>query len=195
MMGWALPSETGRDYEELLHRVGNMPESERYLRFVHGGVWHNFFHKYEEANHLHKRMLDVSRRYEELDRSVAPAGEQRRIYSQGYENLLRAQCNDAYWHGVFGGLYAPHLRTGVYRALLDAECAAERLDAGSAAVRRLDFNVDGWDETLLRNDSLAVVVNAGDGGTVSEIAYRPQAFNAVNSLRRRPEMYHARLRE
>ena len=27
----------------------------------------------------------------------------------------RAQCNDAYWHGVFGGLYLPHLREAIWR--------------------------------------------------------------------------------
>ncbi len=195
MAGWALPAGSGGDYEELLRRVERMPEAERFSRFVHGGVWHNFFRKYEEANHLHKRMLDLSRRYEELGRAVAPAGDQRRRYEQGYEKLLMAQCNDAYWHGVFGGLYAPHLRTAVFQALLEAETAAEQIDPAPRRARRVDLNLDGQEEILFSNDSLGVVVTAGDGGTVGEIAFRPRAFNAINSLRRRPEIYHARLRE
>ncbi|MBI3693847.1 MAG: DUF1926 domain-containing protein [Acidobacteria bacterium] len=194
MMGWALPAGAAEQYEELLHRVEQMPEAGRLSRFVQGGVWHNFFHKYEEANHLHKRMLDLSRRYEELDRALAPAGEARRRYRQGYENLLSAQCNDAYWHGVFGGLYAPHLRTSVYAGLLRAEETIEKLDTPNAA-RRLDFNVDGQEEIFLSSESLGVIVLPGDGGTAAEIAWRPRAFNAVDSLRRRPEMYHRRLRE
>ena len=28
-------------------------------------------------------------------------------------HLLRAQCNDAYWHGIFGGLYAPASANGL----------------------------------------------------------------------------------
>lgn len=192
---WVLPVEAGATYEDLLHRVQEMPEGEKLTRFVHGGMWHNFFHKYEEANHLHKRMMQVSRRYEDLDRVVPPVGEARRRFGEGYEGLLRAQCNDAYWHGVFGGLYAPHLRTAVYEGLIEAERAAEALDPRPRAVRREDFNVDGREEVLLGNDTLGVVVTPGDGGTVAEIDYRPLAFNVINSLRRRPEQYHGRLRE
>ena len=195
MMGWALPAGSGGEYEKLLHRVEQMEEGGRLTRFVHGGVWHNFFCKYEEANHAHKRMLELSRRYEELGRAMPPSGEARSRYEEGYRRLLRGQCNDAYWHGVFGGLYAPHLRTGVYRELLKAEEAADSLETARRAPRRLDFNVDGKEEIFLASRSLGVVVTAGDGGTVDEIDYRPLAFNAINSLRRRPEQYHAKLRQ
>jgi alpha-amylase len=140
-------------------------------------------------------MLQVSRRYEELDRMIPPSGGARERYRQGYDRLLLGQCNDAYWHGVFGGLYAPHLRTAVYQGILAAEAQADQLDARSCGVGREDFNVDGREELLLASDKLGVVVTPGDGGTVAEIAYRPLAFNVINSLRRRPEQYHRRLRE
>lgn len=192
---WVLPVEAGAAYETLLHRVREMPDGEKLTRFVHGGVWHNFFQKYEEANHLHKRMLQVSRRYEEWGQVAPPSGEARRRYDEGYEGLLRAQCNDPYWHGVFGGLYAPHLRTAVYQGLVEAESAAEKLDPRPRGPRREDFNVDGREEVLLGNEALGVVVTPGDGGTIAEIDYRPLAFNVVNSLRRRPEQYHQRLWE
>jgi len=190
MMGWALPPGAGRDYQELLDRV-----EDRFLRFVHGGVWHNFFHKYEEANLLHKRMLDLSRRYQELGQALPAAPESRRRWDQGYRKLLAAQCNDAYWHGVFGGLYSPHLRTAVWGALLEAEDLAGQIDTAPRGARRLDLNVDGRDELLLSTDTLGVVVTPGDGGTVAEISYRPRAYNVINSLARRPEAYHSRLQE
>src|SRR5437764_9762072 len=40
---------------------------------------------------------------------------------QAQQNLWRAQTNDVYWHGVFGGLYLPHLRADAYGA---APCRA-----------------------------------------------------------------------
>ena len=49
-----------------------------------------------------------------LDLAALPP-EQRSTELQEY--LHRAQANDAYWHGLFGGLYLPHLR----RAVLAAE--------------------------------------------------------------------------
>jgi alpha-amylase len=192
MMGWALPFGAGEKYEELLRRVEQMPDGEKLAPFVHGGVWHNFFHKYEEANHLHKRMLDLSKRYGAAGKSRA---RRRKLYRPGYEELLRAQCNDAYWHGVFGGLYAPHLRTSVYQSLIRAEQAVEKLEPAPRKARRFDFNVDGAEEIFLSNEALAVVIAAGDGGAVAEIDYRPRSYNAINSLRRRPESYHAKLRE
>ena len=35
--------------------------------------------------------------------------------------LFRGQCNCAYWHGVFGGVYLFHIRAANYANLLDAE--------------------------------------------------------------------------
>ena len=37
------------------------------------------------------------------------------------ELLYRGQANDAYWHGLFGGLYLPHLRRAVWNALVELE--------------------------------------------------------------------------
>src|SRR5260370_8865520 len=34
------------------------------------------------------------------------------------ERLWQGQANDAYWHGVFGGCYLPHLRRAVKSALI-----------------------------------------------------------------------------
>src|SRR5204863_426384 len=71
--------------------------------------WRAFLAKYPEANALHKRMLIVS---EELARrSILDASPEVR---QAQQNLWRAQTNDVYWHGVFGGLYLPHLRADEY---------------------------------------------------------------------------------
>src|SRR2546422_9178916 len=68
--------------------------------FVRGGHWHHFLVKYPESNRMHKTMLALST----LSRRRGDPPEARRA-------IGRAQCNDAYWHGVFGGLYLPHLRT------------------------------------------------------------------------------------
>ncbi len=83
--------------------------------------WRNFLSKYPEANALHKRMLIVS---EELARrSILDASPEVR---QAQQNLWRAQTNDVYWHGVFGGLYLPHLRADAYGALLRAGKASDK---------------------------------------------------------------------
>jgi hypothetical protein len=37
------------------------------------------------------------------------------------DRLWCGQANDAYWHGVFGGCYLPHLRRAVRSALIASE--------------------------------------------------------------------------
>ncbi|HLC18623.1 MAG TPA: alpha-amylase/4-alpha-glucanotransferase domain-containing protein, partial [Thermodesulfobacteriota bacterium] len=110
---WSLPAGASRDYALLMEELKNTVEGERIARFVQGGTWRNFFAKYPEANWMHKRMLLVSA--ELGSRGEGKAAERARRY------LYKAQCNDAYWHGIFGGLYLPHLRREVYSNLLKAE--------------------------------------------------------------------------
>jgi alpha-amylase len=111
--------------------------------------------------------------------------------------LLRGQCNDAYWHGIFGGLYSPHLRTAVWLALAEAETIADRLAHRKheyAEAEKLDFDCDGRDEIYLTSDRYAALIAPDHGGTVSALDFRPPNVTLVNSLARRPESYHAKLR-
>ena len=82
---------------------------------VRGAHWRNFLAKYPESNRMHKKMQALST----LCRRRGDPPEARRA-------IGRAQCNDAYWHGVFGGLYLPHLREAIWRNLADAEARAAR---------------------------------------------------------------------
>src|SRR6266516_2458762 len=85
--------------------------------------------------------------------------------------LLAGQCNDAYWHGVFGGLYAPHLRSGVIHHLIQCETLLDKLECTSKAcaiqVQTKDFDLDGQSEILADHPSFAMVVRPADGGTIS----------------------------
>src|SRR6266542_2333616 len=148
--------------------------------------WRNFLAKYPEANALHKRMLIVS---EELARrSILDASPEVR---QAQQNLWRAQTNDVYWHGVFGGLYLPHLRADAYGALLRAErmLAERRVAAGE----QRDYDVDGLDEYLFRGNAGAVFVHV-QGGSIIEWDIYASATNLIDTLGRRPENEHETLR-
>ena len=95
--------------------------------------------------------------------------------------LLRAQCNDAYWHGVFGGLYAPHLRTELWRELVRAETLAERSAARASDglhIERRDFDADGSEELYVTSPRLAALVRPADGGTIGALDFRTSARHA-----------------
>ncbi|MGH9355625.1 MAG: alpha-amylase/4-alpha-glucanotransferase domain-containing protein, partial [Terriglobia bacterium] len=102
-----------------------------------------------------------------------------------------AQCNDAYWHGVFGGLYAPHLRSGVLGRLIRGEEIMDRADANPPLqVAAEDFDMDGSQEVLLDQRCLNLVARPADGGTLSSLRFKPAAVELINSLARRREAYH-----
>jgi 4-alpha-glucanotransferase len=107
------------------------------------------------------------------------------------EALWRGQANDAYWHGVFGGCYLPHLRRAVKSALLEAEVSLPAAGVPDAVVA--DVNGDGREEVVVRTRALVVTLNPARGGTLTEIATLARRHDLADVLTRRPEAYHARL--
>lgn len=193
MMEWVLPTRVRQRYHSALKEFDERPEV---LSFFRGGPWRAFFRKYSESNLLHKKMLHVSQRI-----AAAP---KRRSGSKSAEELetardllLRAQCNDAYWHGIFGGLYAPHLRTDLCRNLIRAEVIAERQTPGAfePRVETLDYDCDSNDELLFTAPEYQALLKPSDGGTLAALDFRLTDSTLINSIKRRPEAYHARLRD
>jgi hypothetical protein len=193
MMEWVLPTRVRQRYHAVLKEFSARPEV---LSFLRGGSWRGFFRKYPESNLLHKKMLRVSARL-----AAAPS---RRAGTKSVEDLLRgrdlllrAQCNDAYWHGIFGGIYAPHLRTDPWRNLIRAEVIADLHTPGAlvARVELLDYDADGAGELLFTAPEYQALLKPNDGGTIAALDFRPVAATLVNSILRRPESYHASLRE
>ena len=110
---------------------------------------------------------------------------------------LRGQCNDPYWHGVFGGLYSPHLRTALWRSLIQAEAIADSLANATGHyqnVARCDFDSDGHDEIYFTSDRYAAVLCPADGATISALDCRQSNVALINSLARRPESYHSKIK-
>jgi alpha-amylase len=105
-----------------------------------------------------------------------------------------AQGNDAYWHGVFGGLYLAHLRRAVYSHLLTAEQRLQQVSGRLPAREWLDLDGDGHVEGVLRGQRFSVVVDPVENGTVTELACFSKAVNLVDTLARRYEPYHEKLR-
>src|SRR5881392_509290 len=195
MMEWVLPTRVRQRYHTVLQEFAARPEV---LAFLSGGSWRGFLRKYSESNLLHKNMLRVSAR---IAATPAPACDQREKQAaelaEARDLLLRAQCNDAYWHGIFGGIYAPHLRTDPARNLIRAEAIADRLTPGASAprVEMLDYDADGANELLFTSPEFQALLKPSDGGTIAALDFRPAAATLVNSILRRPEAYHTRLRE
>ncbi len=212
---WTLPTRAMKEYESVLAKVKNTPEFEGLRPFIKGGIWRNFLAKYPESNHLHKRMMMVSEKvHNVLDVSDAQGTKRGKPASRMLDHLYQSQCNDAYWHGVFGGLYLPHLRSAVYEHLIEAEFLADTIlhqreeknrafksgkkQAGLAKtvpaswieLEKGDFDQDGNEEIMLNSELLNLFIKPSEGGRVTELDWKPRSFNLTNTLTRRHEGYH-----
>ncbi|MEW6684966.1 MAG: alpha-amylase/4-alpha-glucanotransferase domain-containing protein [Candidatus Edwardsbacteria bacterium] len=196
---WALPPAAHQYYEELVLRLKDENAYERYGPFVKGGFWRNFLAKYPEANHLHKRMLQVSQRLasQTFARPIASLSDTPARDEKAKIELLRSQCNCAYWHGVFGGLYLPHLRSAIYQHLITAEKILDQLRPSTESFwiesKVDDFNGDGEEEIIIETKTIKAIFSPAQGGNLIELDYKPTAQNLLDTLTRRKESYHKKI--
>jgi alpha-amylase/alpha-mannosidase (GH57 family) len=179
MEEWSLPPSAQRRFRAVLPAIEPV-FGEQARDLARGGHWRGFQMRYPESNRLHKRMLRASRRLHAVPPERNPAWREAQLH------LWRSQCNCPYWHGVFGGLYLPHLREAVYRELIAVErylCTAPpHLEHG-------DFDLDGFDDALLETREWAAWVSAR-GGALWAFDDRRGARNWGDTLARRDEPYH-----
>jgi len=183
MSQWTLPTRLGQQLDQLVHDLEHAGKGDLSRPFIKGGMWRNFFTKYPESNWMQKRMQSLSLNLEQLEHLQG-------IPEALLDDLYRSQCNCGYWHGIFGGLYLPHLRHALYEHLLKAE--TQFLAAGGVLPGLTDLDGDGIQEYRLRSDVLQVFVSAGTGH-IREIDWLPAHFNTTNYLQRYSESYHAKL--
>ena len=177
METWALPAEQARRLIVLEADLGDQRVAGPDGAFVRGGHWHNFFVKYPESNRAHKQTLVLSA----LARRRGDPPSARRA-------IGRAQCNDAYWHGIFGGLYLPHLRAAIWRQLAHAEGELRRDEPLDAEV--VDLDGDGDAEVWIHSLRFSAVVAPHCGAGVEGYTIFATGRNYADTLTRRPEAYH-----
>lgn len=177
---WSLRADDAHKLEAFKQEMGIKRYDEEGVKFLKGGIWKNFFVKYEESNRIHKRMLELSHARESVNKPE-------------YESALyKAQANDALWHGVFGGLYLPNLRDNVYHYLI----ACENLRYGKKTVVVADQNeLDGHTKVKAVIANYIFRFDAAHGGQLVEFDSREKCFNWQNTLTRRKEAYHQRVLE
>jgi alpha-amylase len=187
MMHWALPADAYLDYEKLEEHLKEEGMYEQYSRFFRGGFWRNFLVKYPEANNLHKKMLRVSERARKLQAKGKDV-------KSALEKIWRAQCNDPYWHGIFGGLYLTNLRSTAYRNLISAENELDKLERKKIIKYEFtDFDKDGKEELIVETPNFNVYINPNYGGQIFELDFKPAEFNITDVMTRKREGYHEKI--
>jgi hypothetical protein len=184
MNEWSLPPERAHAYANLVKQEQDHGRYERDKAFLRGGIWRNFLSRYSESNWMHKRMLALSARFDMLPSTMRS--------ERLCELLYRSQAIDAYWHGLFGGLYLPHLRRAAYNALVELEGALDRLSP-RPALSLDDADLDGADERFLHHGLLQVVARCDADAALIELDSYSLRHNFGDTLRRREEHYYRKM--
>ncbi|MFH1593140.1 MAG: alpha-amylase/4-alpha-glucanotransferase domain-containing protein [Candidatus Omnitrophota bacterium] len=163
------------------------------------GNFNNFFEKYPESKRMKERMLSASRRIKNM------AKEARSPYSgvpreDATKELYKAQSNCAYWHGVFGGVYTRHLRQGVYKHLICADklIKGDNPDGSPEITNYASFeSKSGYasNAICIKNRYLSIFLDPDHSAAAFEIDYKPLSYNLVNTMSRRIEPYHEKLKK
>lgn len=184
MNEWTLPVPAAHHYGDMVDREKREGRWETSKPFVRGGIWRNFFMRFPESNWMHKRMLALSARYHALPEKLKTPAMLHELYE--------SQANDAYWHGLFGGLYLPHLRRAIYNALVRLEVMLDRVEARPAR-SQCDLDLDGYEELFLHNEALQAVIKLDGSATLCEFDSYGLAHNFGDSLARQTEHYHRKV--
>ncbi|RKX24830.1 MAG: hypothetical protein DRP45_07340 [Candidatus Zixiibacteriota bacterium] len=191
MLHWALPTTAYIEYEAFNKRLAESDMKEIYGRFVRGGHWRGFLSKYEESNLMHKKMLWVSKALADFEKAHSNKDEDIRDVR---DRLYASQCNCPYWHGVFGGLYLPHIRQAVYSCMIDAHTRLRKAsDQTGFSILRQDYDNDGHDEIICDSDEYTAVFKPNLGGMMIDLALNRHNHDITDTLCRRKEGYHAKL--
>ena len=184
MNEWTLNADRADRFDALVRQEKEQERYEQNKPFLRGGIWRNFLTRYDESNWMHKRMMQLSARVAALGASAT---------ARMQELLHLAQANDAYWHGLFGGIYLPHLRRGIWNSIVELEALLDRVAPRTS--RRTDLDFDGHDELFIGNDILQAVMRDDGLGAIHELdAYRLH-HNFGDTLARRTEHYYRKIRE
>ncbi len=189
MMHWALFPKSFRKYEEFEHRLAELGLLEPYGIFVRGGFWRNFMSKYPEVNIMHKKMLRLSKLINDSDFEGDDDQKQKAL-----DHIWAAQCNCPYWHGVFGGLYLAHLRFAIFNNLLEAEKLLDQ-HRPLPVIEHNDIDADGHDEILVETPIHDLYLKPNQGAMLFEYDFKPAGKNLLDTLTRRPEGYHDKLKD
>jgi 4-alpha-glucanotransferase len=176
MTEWALPPDQSYELENIIKRLKNDNLWDQWRPFVRGGIWDNFLVKYYETNRMHKKMLFLSEK--------ASANKEAQMH------IWRAQCNCAYWHGVFGGLYLGHLRRAIQENLINAQEILTKNKSDQVEYAFVDIDKDGHNEIIIQNNKMSIGICPASGGGIFDISFLPGAYNLTDTLTRRKEAYH-----
>lgn len=201
---WALDPHRNLASEEIHEWI----ESNDRLRVIgpphSAGHFRNFLTRYPESRLVYERVNELVRKIVKLDPDVKPSGSNDASpISRALWHVLRAQCNCAYWHGVFGGIYLNFMRFELRREIIKAEWILSEAGLMPDTPRFLGTftmapdgseQYDPESKVLLQQGGIQWVMDPKTGQIVQACSLR-KGIDVIDVLARRFEAYHATMKE
>ena len=175
---------------------GGYPEMDKWASSMNGfgKGWRSFLTKYPEANWMHKRMCQISRKIETLVCTDKAKKSIRNIRKQFWSGT----SHDAYWHGIHGGIYLPHLRNATWSNLIKAETLIDKhlYNLSDQVYQEVtDINRDGFNDVTVTTKNLRAVFDSRIMGGMEELDFKPANVNLCNNISCHPESFHDQMDE
>ncbi len=203
MEEWVLPTHIRKNFKRIRKMLKDDETQSETYQFLKGGFWRYFLVKYPESNNMHKKMLYVREKLISAEENLLNVQDDNIVsiilskINDAWDEIYKAQCNDCYWHGLFGGVYLQFLRFSVYTHLINAEKLIDTINAlinpdltSYMYITPFDFSKDSKTEYIIESDIYNLYIDPNDGGTLFELDYKPKSYNLLNTLTRWPEAYH-----
>jgi len=203
MEEWVLPTPIRKNFKRIRKNLKEDITKSEIYQFLKGGFWRYFLVKYPESNNMHKKMIYVRNKLISTEEKLLKVEDEQLIslllkkINKAWDEIYKAQCNDCYWHGLFGGVYLQFLRFSVYTHLINTEKIIDEINTlinpklkSYIYITPTDFIKDSKTEYLIESDLLNIYINPNDAGTIFELDYKPKSYNLLNTLTRWPEAYH-----
>ena len=191
---------------EKIHRWVESNDELRRMEPPHvGGLFRTFLARYPESRDMHERVQEIITTILDRDPDIRPSGNAKATHlARALWHALRAQCNCAYWHGVFGGLYLNYLRYAIHREILAAESELRKARPAFPSVRYVGTTrwsvadertePDPECDILVSTRDLVWIVDPTTGQIVSA-GSTDRGMDVADVIARRFEAYHATMVE
>ncbi len=194
MAVWALPTPLRSRLEHLLDETTKKESklNKDIATFVGGSIWQNFLVKYSQANVMHKRMLYCRKKIKRVEKEFEEVPSS--VIAEIWDLLLASQSNDAFWHGLFGGVYYRFLRQMCLRHILFAEkmidSVYKKRKHSLPVTKIMDVLIDGQPDGILENEIYSCFISSLKGGAIFSLGMKSKGYDFQNVLKRYREAYH-----
>ncbi len=145
------------------------------------------FTRYTESNLLYSKMMYMHNIASQVKRDKIRKKNAR-------EEIMKSQCNSAYWHNNGPGIYDNRLRKTAYKHLINSEKSTREKGIFTTSLSANDFDFDGSDEYLYQGQFINAYVHK-KGGVLFELDYLPTSWNYLDTMARYKEKYHTKENE